>query len=94
MKFSPKQITLDLEEYIQMQSELKELKKTPEDGSLTASELQEAMGLLLVRSIQNPGLFREALPEVVLGKYKAIFVTRTATEQSPTPTLLVSFVRT
>ncbi len=86
---------MDLEEYNQIQSELKELKKLPEDGSLTPIEQQEATGILLVRALQNPGLFRTNMSqEINLGKYKVIFVQWEPAESVGRDYLKIKFVRT
>lgn len=94
MKYSPKQITLDLQEWEEIQSELKELKRQPEDGSLTSIEVQEATGILLTRALQNPQLFNHIAGLVDLGKYKAIFASTVGAEALPTPRILIKFVRT
>ena len=90
-KFQPKQILLDLDEYNQMQAELSELKKAPEDGSLTALELQEATGALLMRALQNPALFREDTNFIVSGKYRVQLVQ--AAEVGKEPKIHVKFTR-
>lgn len=96
MKFSPKQLIIDKAEYDQMESELEYLKRPTEDGSLTKDELEEATGILLVRALQNPGLFRQDTTDIDLGKYKAIFVQTTAfvSSSSDTSKLYIRFVRT
>lgn len=94
MKYTPKQVTMDLEEFKALELQIEICNRQPEDGSLTIEEQQEATGTLLVRALQNPSLFRTEHKEIDLGKFKAIFVTRTVTEQSNTPTLLIRFVRT
>lgn len=91
-KFQPKQILLDLDEYNQMQAELSELKKAPEDGSLTALELQEATGALLMRALQNPALFRQETNFIVSNKYRVQL--SQITEVGQEPKLLVKFART
>ena len=96
-KFTPKQVTLDLDEYQAIMSELIQLKTPADANALTEIELQEATGILLVRSIQNPELFRSAgmqLPSIELGKYKAIFAVTSPDTQNVQGRLLVKFIRT
>lgn len=94
MKYTPKQVILDLEEFKALELQIEIYNKQPEDGTLTIEEQQEATGILLIRALQNPGLFRAEHKEIDLGKFKAIFATITGTEGITTPKLLVRFVRT
>ena len=91
-KFTPKQVTLDLEEYEQLIALLDNFRKPREDGSLTEEEQAEATGILLTRAVQNPSLFRSEMTTLDLGKYKAIFAFR-ATD-TDTGRILIRFVRT
>jgi hypothetical protein len=78
MKYEPKKITLDLQEWLDVQKELDSLKKPADGEELTEAEHQEATGTLLMRAMQNPDLFRAGLGEVNLGKYKASFIMTTS----------------
>jgi hypothetical protein len=96
MKHTNKQLIIDFAEWNEVQDELAALKKPADTEALTEEERQEATGILLVRAIQNPTLFRGDLTEVNLGKYKAIFVQLKAfiATSSDTSKLLIRFVRT
>ncbi len=88
--YSKKQITLDLEEFNAINSELEGYKLANAVGGLTQEELQEATAMLLIRALENPGLFRTVIDFLDLGKYKAIFV-RQVTNNRDKPKLLVKF---
>ena len=92
--FSPKQLLVDLAEWNQLNEQLEALRKPAEGTELTTMEIQEATGILLVRSLQNPGIFREALESIDLGKYKAIFARAPISNEGTPAQLLVRFVRT
>jgi len=90
MKYNPKQLIVDLAEWSELQMELDALRK-PADGSLlTEAEHQEAVGILVVRTLQNPELIRRAAGSIDLGKYKAIFTQIGTTSEA---TLRVKFIR-
>lgn len=74
MKHTPRQILMDLAELQEIETELAQLKKLADGEELSELEHQEATGILLVRCLQNPELFRRAASSVPidLGKYKAI----------------------
>lgn len=76
-----KQIILDYQEFLDMQSELDALRKPADGAGLTEAEHQEATGILLIRAIQNPDVFRRGIEPVELGKFRAIFVV--TSEQHP-----------
>ena len=65
---------IDLEEYQDMKSLIAQLQAPTTDGELSPAELQDATGLLLLRTLENPRLFQAMPGEVTIGKYKAIFV--------------------
>lgn len=93
--YIPKTVTLELEEYNQLITELKILKQPQEGSALTEFEQQEATGILLTRALSNPGLFRQAIAAPIdLGKYKAIFVMKGGLGTTGTdPQLLIKFER-
>ena len=81
---------MDLAELQDMETELVLLRKPADGKELTEAEHQEATGILVVRTLQNPDLIRRATGSIDLGKYKAIF-TQIATDASTT--LRVKFER-
>lgn len=93
-KFTPKQITLDLAEWIEVQTELDSLRRPATGEELSEAEHQEATGILLLRALQNPNLFRVA-GVVDLGKYTATVLSTIGNSPgSAEPVLKVKFVRT
>lgn len=82
---------MDLAELQEIEDELNLLKQPATGEELTEAEHQEATGVLLIRSLQNPNLFRSDITEVQLGKYKAIFVRLSIATDI---VLRVKFVRT
>lgn len=89
-----KQITLDYQEFLDMQTELDRLRKPVDHFTLTEDEQQQAVGVLMVRCLQNPNLFRQATDPVDLGKFKAIFTQAFYKDESGIPRLLIKFERT
>lgn len=93
--FTEAKVTIDLAEYQEMQRMITEFSKPSEDGELSPIELQEATGTLLKRALDNPRIFYGKMPEIPLGKYKAIFVyLETGASGKDTAQLLVKLVRT
>lgn len=68
---------MDLAELQEIETELAQLRKPADGTELSEAEHQEATGILMVRCLQNPDIFRRAVEPVDLGKYKAIFITYT-----------------
>lgn len=71
--YSPKQITLDLQEFEDMKEQLTTLTSAEDGSSMTELDRQDAQGRLLYVALNNPGLFKFNGPEakIDLGKYTA-----------------------
>lgn len=92
-----KQIIIDYQEYLEMQAELDSFRKPLDRVLLSENEQQEATGILMIRCLQNPALFRHATDPIDLGKFRAIFEQAFFKEDLPvpgTPRLLIKFERT
>ncbi len=87
-------VTIELEEYQQLKRTIEDLSKPAEGTELTELEHQEATGLLLLRSLENPRLFSQGMPDIQIGKYKAIFALPSVNISETRPTVRVKFVRT
>jgi hypothetical protein len=96
MKYEPKKITLDLQEWIDVQKELNSLKKPADGEELTEAEHQHAVGILLKRALDNPNLFRSgSTDEIDIGLCKALLLTEYITTPSGSGSVLkVKFIRT
>lgn len=89
-------VTIELKQYNSMLKEIEALKKPADGEELTELEQQEATGLLLVRSLNNPGYFKNITGEPLdLGKYLAqvVIISDLATNSAAPQTPRIKFRR-